>query len=943
MGRLEDYRESRKKSVELKDVASVPIEHFPPSVRSLFAKFDKDGDGTVDAAELQEAAKMFEAAQSAEDGSIPIEQLPKELRPALKTFDMDGDGTIDPMELARGAELYAKSKSTVKKLTRVAVGLLLLLAVTIAAITGLTFVVVELSKETKASTDGTMLVNSNERQLMSTAAQSVNATLDSRMSDETLNSLSHFAVISPNGAHVRLNVLGTMRLPRECQGEIGSLVIIVTAVGQVTLDGTQMTFENDVGNYFAKAGFSVESSGRRLAGLAEIIAVFASLKEVDYLGFDGCTAGALPSVPENANYDYKILFQCVDPLDEFVDRCKHFDESHTTVVEGERYAHVHASAVAVKGEDGVQMVRRDMRMEAVAPDQIKTYIQITSADGLAQTSKSFQTFDSGINAGNVTWCSDNTVFIDEGDLHEGPKGPVVAFYDGVVDDTPMIGGSSRKFTLHFEDSSDTVWEYYDDPDTMKVQVIMQQSRLLGRTYYSFSEVTPLPAEGVDNAIFEVPEGSCAAEDATTPWIIPGTYHITSSWPFMHNQTLTASITYIDDGSMVNGEALLHEVLIASGATLHDYNEMVDHLPEGASLEEIGAALEAAPNPAKRHTARSLLAAEGGSSIAERIQQARDSYHERWVSTDDVESDTDLPLELDAHDGEAVAKTSALQEARKLQGHMPLDLWEAQYANLGSACKGKVSTAKTAEYFGIKFTLAKYWKNNVPCYLSGSSSKVIAHAPKVTISADVDVDFDAESFGSLTASGSISIRVEGDIKAATLYGTITLKVSGSITKKGGKKWTYGGYKSSNKPSKSYGTNAPVCYPPVLTISISGKIGVEVCGYEAASISVSGTMPIKFNTPNCKDYLLHYWKTYFCSSDFYPMTHTQISIDGSYSVGPFSDSFNIYESDRIVLQKGSEKWYTANSDCSMCIYPKYGHGYRYLCADENIKWKDGHPGR
>merc|ERR1711871_377614 len=132
--------------------------------------------------------------------------------------------------------------------------------------------------------------------------QTINATLDSRMSDEALHSLTHFAVISPNGAHVRLNVLGTMRIPRKCQGEIGSLVIIVTAVGQITLEGTQMTFENEVGNYFAKAGFSVASSGRRLAGLTEIIAVFSSLKEVDSLGFDGCTDGSVPTMPENANY-----------------------------------------------------------------------------------------------------------------------------------------------------------------------------------------------------------------------------------------------------------------------------------------------------------------------------------------------------------------------------------------------------------------------------------------------------------------------------------------------------------------------------------------------------------------------------------------------------------------------------------------------------------------
>ena len=81
-----------------------------------------------------------------------------------------------------------------------------------------------------------MLVNSDEGALMSTAAQTVNATLDSRMSDETLHSLTPSCHLHERG-NVRLNVLGTMR--PGYRGEIGSLVIIVTAVGQITLEGTR--------------------------------------------------------------------------------------------------------------------------------------------------------------------------------------------------------------------------------------------------------------------------------------------------------------------------------------------------------------------------------------------------------------------------------------------------------------------------------------------------------------------------------------------------------------------------------------------------------------------------------------------------------------------------------------------------------------------------------
>jgi len=712
-----------------------------------------------------------------------------------------------------------------------------------------------------------------------------------------------------------------------------------------------------VGNYFAKAGFSVASSGRRLAGLTEIIAVFSSLKEVDYLGFDGCTDGSVPTMPENANYDYAIYYQCVDPRDELVDRCKHFGPEFTAVVEGERYAYINASAIAVKLEDGTTMSRRDLHMAAMAPDQIKTYIKITDADGGVETHRSYQTFIAGINSGNVTWCSDNQVFFEEGASHGEPDGKVVATYDGVVDDTPVVGGSTRKFTLHFEDEPGTVWEYYDHPETAEVAVVMQQSRLMGRTYYMISSVIPFAVNDVDETIFEVPEGACDPEDKYSPWIIPGTYRITDSTPFPHNQTLTATVTYNDDVGSINGEALLHEVLIASGATMTDYNAVVDELPEGATLEEIGAALETRGPPSRN--ARSLLAAEDGMSVAGRILDARDSYHRRWIVTpEDVEES--VPDEaFDAHNGADVAETSALEEARKLQwvssqGAKNLansDLanegsaaWVRVYAPYGDNCKGRKSTARHAEFLGIEFTFAKYWKTGFPCYLSGSAGTQLMAWPRVTVSADVDIDIDAEKFERIDASGSISFTVEGDIKAATLSGEAKFTVKGSVVKKGGSKWKYGGYWKHHL--KAFGSNSPICYRPELTVSLSGTISAKVAGHSVASISLTGTMPIKFHTENCKDYYVFYWKTYFCGHDLYPMVHTTISIDGSYDIlSLYSDSFNIWESDRIILNKATDNlWYRGESDCSICIYKRYGKGYEYLCYDGNAKWEEmGHPGK
>ena len=144
------------------DLVGIPLETFPESIRDIISEFDADRNGSVDPSEIRDAAAIFKKAQTAADGSISISQLPKELHPPLSAFDTDGDGTIDASELAIAAQLYKDSKDTVKKLTKMLVALVLLLAVLIAAIGGLTAWVVESSKETKTDASGiTMLAGTN--------------------------------------------------------------------------------------------------------------------------------------------------------------------------------------------------------------------------------------------------------------------------------------------------------------------------------------------------------------------------------------------------------------------------------------------------------------------------------------------------------------------------------------------------------------------------------------------------------------------------------------------------------------------------------------------------------------------------------------------------------------------------------------------------------------
>eukprot|EP00793_Prasinoderma_coloniale_P002942 PRCOL_00002424-RA len=151
--------EHAARTIEEARRGNLTVDMFPERLRATVRALDDEGDGVLEIDEIAEMVEMYAALKEAnKNGEISIATLPKAIQPTLKVFDVDGDGTVAPMELARGAELYIESKKTVKKLTRLSVALLLLMGVMLAAITGLVFAVVELSKETTVSADGVTTV-----------------------------------------------------------------------------------------------------------------------------------------------------------------------------------------------------------------------------------------------------------------------------------------------------------------------------------------------------------------------------------------------------------------------------------------------------------------------------------------------------------------------------------------------------------------------------------------------------------------------------------------------------------------------------------------------------------------------------------------------------------------------------------------------------------------
>ena len=127
--------------------------------------------------------------RASKDGEIPVSTLPKAIQSSLKVFDLDGSGSISPLELSRGAELYKDSKNLNKKLKKVIIALFVVLSLTIAVISGLTFVVVEMAKETKTNPSGVMTVKGSTKPVATAAILSTDPDLF-KMLDLDLTTLS---------------------------------------------------------------------------------------------------------------------------------------------------------------------------------------------------------------------------------------------------------------------------------------------------------------------------------------------------------------------------------------------------------------------------------------------------------------------------------------------------------------------------------------------------------------------------------------------------------------------------------------------------------------------------------------------------------------------------------------------------------------------------------
>ena len=154
------------------------------------------------------------------------------------------------------------------------------------------------------------------RRALGTRAISQQRKLASTMPDKYFKELQWLELTSPSSSTVSLKIISLLRLPRK-SAKCGSLLMIITPAGKVTLDDTDMSFEEDIGGLFQEAGFKLatevtDNEGRRLRMLAAegftATGFFNVIDDADW----GCTTVSKPEFPEVFSMQTQILTKCID-------------------------------------------------------------------------------------------------------------------------------------------------------------------------------------------------------------------------------------------------------------------------------------------------------------------------------------------------------------------------------------------------------------------------------------------------------------------------------------------------------------------------------------------------------------------------------------------------------------------------------------------------------
>mmetsp|Transcript_79007 Transcript_79007/g.118801 ORF Transcript_79007/g.118801 Transcript_79007/m.118801 type:complete len:1012 (+) Transcript_79007:44-3079(+) len=306
--------ESRLPVPEGKATQRLYLSSLPPQMAKALAVYDTDFDGILSEKDVAAAAAdlqhMQSLAENEKEGKIPLDFFPDEVRKLLNEFDDNQDGELDVVEIMQGFSALQEERGRKKTLVRVVTGMVLFTAVLCISFAYLFAFVLEETEDTKVGSsvlrakDGDGVVQMASAQFavgrngvlmnrpspnadcgndqctdpLKLAASLQTGQLHSMLPDTDFEELRHMKITS-DSSWIHFKVLATARYPALGSSTFGSVVVIYTHLGEITIDGEQLSFHESLDGAFSRAGFEVDSSGRRLLSEVEVIGMFNFLKQ----------------------------------------------------------------------------------------------------------------------------------------------------------------------------------------------------------------------------------------------------------------------------------------------------------------------------------------------------------------------------------------------------------------------------------------------------------------------------------------------------------------------------------------------------------------------------------------------------------------------------------------------------------------------------------------
>lgn len=274
--------------------------------------------------------RVQEVTSDAHD--IDITHLPPSIKECLKEINTDGDNKVSLEELKAAAKAYADSKQHLldaKKesafLRKAVFGLIGVVILLCGMMFGMSLLAADVAKDTRvASASGlqapspgepssnTIMTSKDGMGVVATAQAKIPMSLSSTLGDNQLVHLTMASFSSDAGHILHVHVNGFLRVPM-VGSRCGSVVFLLTQLGRIMLDDTDVSFEDDAAiEELNRMGFVIMQGGigRRLQGSAAAAGFFNMLEGSE----DSFSCGSIdpPELPTN----YKatlVTYEVCDP------------------------------------------------------------------------------------------------------------------------------------------------------------------------------------------------------------------------------------------------------------------------------------------------------------------------------------------------------------------------------------------------------------------------------------------------------------------------------------------------------------------------------------------------------------------------------------------------------------------------------------------------------